>query len=69
MTFEFTMEMTCEGCAAAAKKVLEKLGDKVSNIQTDVTSQKVLVDSTSMTSDELLEQLKKTGKAVSVVEK
>jgi len=59
------MAMTCEGCANAAKRVLGKLGDKVSNVVTDVPSQTVTV-TTSLPSDEILETLKKTGKAVSI---
>lgn len=61
--FEFHMEMTCEGCANAAKRVLGKKGDAVSNIETDVDGKKVTVTST-LSSDELLEALQKTGKEV-----
>lgn len=58
------MEMTCEGCANAAKKVLGKQGDKVSEVVTDVGTKTVKVTS-SMSSDEVLEVLKKTGLEVS----
>ena len=58
------MEMTCEGCANAAKKVLGKQGDKVSEVVTDVGTKTVKVTS-SMSSDEVLEVLKKTGIEVS----
>ncbi|TKR76053.1 hypothetical protein L596_017254 [Steinernema carpocapsae] len=61
-TFVFEMEMTCEGCANAAKKCLGKLGDKVSKIETDVATKRVIV-TTDLTKEEVLEQLKKTGKA------
>lgn len=63
-TYEFHMEMTCEGCANAAKKVLGKQGDKVSEVVTDVGTKTVKVTS-SMSSDEVLEVLKKTGLEVS----
>lgn len=63
-TYEFHMEMTCEGCANAAKKVLGKQGDKVSEVVTDVGTKTVKVTS-SMSSDEVLEVLKKTGIEVS----
>lgn len=63
-TYEFHMEMTCEGCANAAKKVLGKQGDKVSEVVTDVGTKTVKVTS-SMSSDEVLEVLKKTGIHVS----
>ncbi|XP_061184930.1 copper transport protein ATOX1-like [Saccostrea echinata] len=62
-TYEFEMAMTCEGCAGAAKRVLGKLGGNVTNVETNVETKKVKVTS-SLSSDELLEQLKKTGKEV-----
>ncbi|XP_052281252.1 copper transport protein ATOX1-like [Dreissena polymorpha] len=65
-TYEFKMEMTCEGCSGAAKRVLGKLGEKVSNIDADISSQKVTVTS-ELSADELLETLKKTGKTVSYI--
>lgn len=64
--YEFNMEMTCEGCSNAAKKVLGKQGDAVSNIETDLASQKVVVTST-MSPQELLAVLEKTGKKVSFI--
>lgn len=60
------MEMTCEGCANAAKRVLKKKGVAESDIETDVDSQKVTVKST-FSSDELLETLQKTSKPVSFI--
>ncbi|XP_063611580.1 copper transport protein ATOX1-like [Penaeus indicus] len=63
MIHEFTVEMTCEGCSGAAKRVLGKLGDKVSNVDISLETKKVIVTST-LSSDELLETLKKTGKDV-----
>lgn len=65
-TFQFHLEMTCEGCANAAKNVLGKLGDGVSKVTTNVDDKSVLVE-TTLSSDEILEALKKTGKAVSFV--
>ncbi|XP_041356894.1 copper transport protein ATX1-like [Gigantopelta aegis] len=56
----FHMEMTCEGCAGAAKRVLGKL-EGVSDILTDVETKKVTVKS-SLPADAILEALKKTGK-------
>jgi len=57
------MAMTCEGCANAAKRVLSKLGDKVGSVDTDVNTKTVKV-STSLSADEILDTLKKTGKEV-----
>ncbi|GFS03968.1 copper transport protein ATX1 [Elysia marginata] len=56
------MAMTCEGCSAAAKKVMGKLTG-VSKVETDVEKKLVYVTST-LPPDQLLEQLKKTGKEV-----
>uniref|UniRef100_A0AC34R6D0 HMA domain-containing protein n=1 Tax=Panagrolaimus sp. JU765 TaxID=591449 RepID=A0AC34R6D0_9BILA len=64
-TYVFNLDMTCESCANAAKRVLGKLGDKVSDVTTDVASKTVTV-TTSLPSDEILTALKKTGKAVSL---
>ncbi|ELU14038.1 hypothetical protein CAPTEDRAFT_109881, partial [Capitella teleta] len=61
---EFSMEMTCEGCSNAATRVLTKAGG--TDIVTDLASKKVLVTS-DKSSDELLEILKKTGKAITYV--
>uniref|UniRef100_A0AC35F8J5 HMA domain-containing protein n=1 Tax=Panagrolaimus sp. PS1159 TaxID=55785 RepID=A0AC35F8J5_9BILA len=66
-TYTFNMVMTCEGCAGAAKRVLGKLGDKVLNVETDVSSQTVRV-TTDLSSEEILTTLKKTGKEVSLAQ-
>jgi len=58
------MEMTCDGCSGAAKRVLAKLGE--TNIEISLEKQRVWVES-ERSSDELLETLKKTGKAVSYI--
>ncbi|XP_026278841.1 copper transport protein ATOX1 [Frankliniella occidentalis] len=64
---EFKVEMTCEGCSGAVERVLGKLkGQGVDAVQIDLPGQLVSVTST-LTSDQLLESLKKTGKAVSYV--
>jgi len=62
---EFKMEMTCEGCSGAAKRVLGKLSE-VSEVECSIPDQKVTVTST-LPSDQLLEQLKKAGKPVSYI--
>lgn len=63
---EFTVEMTCEGCSGAAKRVLGKLGDKVSNVDIDLPGKKVIVTS-SLSAEELKDTLKKTGKEVTYI--
>jgi len=58
------MEMTCEGCSNAAKRVLAKIG--VDDVTADLPSQKLYVVSDKQ-SAELLETLKKTGKNVEYI--
>jgi len=65
-TYEFKMDMTCEGCANAAKKVLGKQESAVTNVVTNVADKTVIVTST-LPSDELLAILQKTGKKIEFV--
>uniref|UniRef100_A0A286XNR3 Copper transport protein ATOX1 n=2 Tax=Cavia porcellus TaxID=10141 RepID=A0A286XNR3_CAVPO len=61
---EFSVDMTCEGCADAVARVLNKLGGVEFNI--DLPSKKVSIDSEHSV-DTLLATLNKTGKTVSYV--
>ncbi|KAH8270614.1 hypothetical protein KR018_012297, partial [Drosophila ironensis] len=63
---EFKVEMTCGGCASAVERVLGKLGDKVEKVNINLDERTVAVTS-NLSSDELQEQLRKTGKGVSYV--
>ncbi|KAK8781691.1 antioxidant 1 copper chaperone [Amblyomma americanum] len=64
---EFQVEMTCEGCSGAVKRVLGKLeGQGVNKVDVDLKDQRVYIDST-MSSDQLLEVLKKAGKTCSYI--
>ncbi|KAL4003734.1 Heavy-metal-associated domain family protein [Acanthocheilonema viteae] len=60
-TYTFELNMTCEGCANAARKVLSKLGDDISDVQIDVGTQRVIVK-TTLPADSVLATLEKTGK-------
>ncbi|CAD5234449.1 unnamed protein product [Bursaphelenchus xylophilus] len=62
-TYNFKVEMTCEGCANAARRVLGKLGDKVQDIKIDVGAKTVSVTTTT-TKEEIQTALEKTGKGV-----
>jgi len=63
-----TVEMTCGGCSGAVERILGKLkGGEVEDFSVDLEGQKVTVTSSKMSSDEILEKLKKSGKAVSYV--
>ncbi|XP_026462028.1 copper transport protein ATOX1-like [Ctenocephalides felis] len=65
--YEFNVEMTCEGCSGAVERVLGKLkGKGVEDVVINMADQKVCVKA-SLSSDELLEVIKKTGKATSFV--
>ncbi|CAI4230796.1 unnamed protein product [Auanema sp. JU1783] len=61
--YVFEMAMTCGGCAAAARKVLGKLGEKVVIDDIDVDTKTIKV-TTDLPADEILEALKKTGKEI-----
>ncbi|CAI9153402.1 unnamed protein product [Rangifer tarandus platyrhynchus] len=59
---EFSVDMTCEGCANAVTHILNKLGGVQFDI--DLPNKKVCITSEHSV-DTLLETLEKTGKAVS----
>ncbi|XP_043506661.1 copper transport protein ATOX1 [Frieseomelitta varia] len=58
---EFSVEMTCEGCANAVTNVLNKK-EGIGNVQIDLQGKRVFVTS-ALPSDEILQVIKKTGKA------
>ncbi|XP_069129507.1 copper transport protein ATOX1-like [Argopecten irradians] len=62
-THIFYMDMTCEGCSNAAKRVLGKLGVDEGNITIDLEKKLITVKS-SESADKLTETLKKTGKEI-----
>lgn len=68
--YEFTVEMTCEGCSGAATRVLNKKKAEgiVLDFDVQLAEKKVFVEvPDGTTSDEILEILKKTGKATAYV--
>nr|KAF6479122.1 antioxidant 1 copper chaperone [Molossus molossus] len=56
--------MTCEGCANAATRVLNKLGGV--QFEIDLPNKKICIDS-EHSMDTLLETLRKTGKTVTYI--
>ncbi|CAG9861336.1 unnamed protein product [Phyllotreta striolata] len=65
--FEFKVKMTCDGCSGAVKRVLDKhLGKGVEQFEVNLEDQTVRVTST-MSADELLETIRKTGKETEMV--
>jgi len=63
--YEFTVEMTCGGCSGAVTRVLNKK-EGVVKFDIDLEGKKVFVE-TDLSSDDILETLKKTGKATTFV--
>ncbi|KAL4230670.1 ATX1 antioxidant protein 1 [Mactra antiquata] len=61
---EFSMEMSCEGCCNAAKRVLGKIG--VDAVVTDLETKTVTV-TTDASVEKLLEALNKTGKKIQYI--
>ncbi|CAK9297046.1 unnamed protein product [Gordionus sp. m RMFG-2023] len=61
--YKYNVEMTCEGCASAIRNVLNKLPD-IENIETDVQNNEVTVRTSSTSREDILNQIKKTGKSV-----
>ncbi|EDV21394.1 uncharacterized protein TRIADDRAFT_30441 [Trichoplax adhaerens] len=65
--YEFNVEMACDGCSGAVKRVLGRLsGTQVSSIDIDMEKQKVYV-TTTLPSENILAKIIKTGKACSFV--
>lgn len=66
--FNFKVEMSCAGCSNALTKVLDKHRDKgVGGFEIDLPGQSVKVTSSSLSSDEVMEIVKKAGKKVDFV--
>ncbi|XP_033342004.2 antioxidant 1 copper chaperone [Megalopta genalis] len=59
--YEFHVEMECDGCSKAIRNVLAKK-EGIDNIQIDLAGKKLLV-TTTLSSDEILNVIKPTGKA------
>ncbi|XP_043277744.1 copper transport protein ATOX1 [Venturia canescens] len=64
-TYEFDVAMTCEGCSGAVERVLKKK-QGIENIAIDLPGKKVCVTS-ELPPEEILECIKKTGKAASFI--
>ncbi|GLV35796.1 Antioxidant 1 copper chaperone [Carabus blaptoides fortunei] len=66
-TLEFRVQMTCEGCSGAVKRVLDKhKASGIENVDINLKDQTVKV-LTALPSQEVLEIIKKTGKSVEYV--
>jgi len=66
-TYAYNVTMTCGGCSGAVNRVLSRMPG-VEKIDIDMDKQLVTVHTTDAVShDQVLEAIKKTGKAVSPV--
>ncbi|KAJ3298251.1 Cytosolic copper metallochaperone [Borealophlyctis nickersoniae] len=61
-TYTFKVGMTCSGCSNAVNRALSKQ-EKVSSVDISLENQTVVVKS-SLSQNEVLEVIKKTGKPV-----
>ncbi|ODV89976.1 hypothetical protein CANCADRAFT_99011 [Tortispora caseinolytica NRRL Y-17796] len=61
-TYEYTVEMTCQGCVNAVNRVLTRL-DGVDSVDISLDSQSVLVKS-SLPQEKITETIQKTGKKI-----
>ncbi|KAG0043316.1 Cytosolic copper metallochaperone [Gryganskiella cystojenkinii] len=66
--YKFDVTMTCSGCSGAVTRALTKRVEKgeIDKFDVSLDTQKVVVESNSLSQDEVLEIIKKTGKAVQV---
>ncbi|OXU22371.1 hypothetical protein TSAR_007729 [Trichomalopsis sarcophagae] len=63
--YEYNVDMTCEGCSNAVNRVLGKI-PAITEVKIDLPAKKVFV-TTNLDQNEVLESIKKTGKACSFV--
>ncbi|KAF9911128.1 Cytosolic copper metallochaperone [Linnemannia zychae] len=63
--YKYDVTMTCSGCSGAVTRVLTKL-DGVKSFDVSLETQKVTVESNSLTETEILEKIQKTGKAAKI---
>ncbi|KYQ96798.1 copper transport protein [Tieghemostelium lacteum] len=63
--YTFNVEMTCGGCSKAVNAVLSKL-EGVSNINIDLEGKKVSCDSATLSAEDILKNIQKTGKKSSI---
>ncbi|VDN05060.1 unnamed protein product [Thelazia callipaeda] len=66
LVLTFELDMTCEGCANAARRVLSKLGDDVSDVQINIAAKRVTV-TTKLPAETVLLTLKKTGRKAKLI--
>ncbi|KAF9580377.1 Cytosolic copper metallochaperone [Lunasporangiospora selenospora] len=63
--YTYDVTMTCSGCSGAVTRVLTKL-QGVDKFDVSLETQKVTVESSNLTEEEILAVIQKTGKAAKV---
>ncbi|KAG0264577.1 Cytosolic copper metallochaperone [Mortierella polycephala] len=63
--YKYDVAMTCSGCSGAVTRVLSKL-QGVDKFDVSLETKKVTVESATLSQDEILEKIQKTGKAAKV---
>jgi len=66
-TYKFNVAMSCSGCSGAVNRVLSRMPG-VDKFDISLEQQTVVVEASTATQQEVLETIKKTGKAVSIAE-
>ncbi|KAF9975369.1 Cytosolic copper metallochaperone [Actinomortierella ambigua] len=65
--YKYDVTMTCSGCSGAVTRVLQK-NPAVKAFDVNLETQKVTVESDTLSEDDILEIIKKTGKAAKVAD-
>ncbi|KAF9969954.1 Cytosolic copper metallochaperone [Actinomortierella ambigua] len=65
--YKYDVTMSCGGCSGAITRVLNKLNG-VDRFEVSLEKQSVVVESASLTEDEILAAIQKTGKPAKVAE-
>ncbi|KAF9318853.1 Cytosolic copper metallochaperone [Podila horticola] len=63
--YKYDVTMTCGGCSGAVTRVLTKL-EGVDKFDVSLETQKVTVESSTLSEEEILAVIQKTGKAAKV---
>jgi len=66
-TVTLKVEMMCEGCAGAVRRILTKV-EGVDNIDITVADNKVVITGKQLNANELVEKVAKSGKATQLWE-
>ncbi|KAF9174566.1 Cytosolic copper metallochaperone [Mortierella sp. AD010] len=66
--YKYDVTMSCTGCSGAVTRVLSKL-EGVDKFDVSLESQKVTVESSTLSETDILTAIQKTGKAAKVADK